>query len=149
MNAVISLIMRQMRVPLLILLTVYTVAIVGMTLVPGRDPNGNIWYMSFFHAFYFVSYMGTTIGFGELPYPFSDAQRMWTLFSMYTTVIAWIYAIGSVLSLVQDEALKRIITEERFARAVRSIHQPFYLICGYGDTGRALVSALDNALFAL
>jgi len=117
-----------------------------MTLMPGVDSQGNPWRMNFFEAHYFVSYMGTTIGFGELPYPFSNTQRMWVILSMYMTVIAWIYAIGVLLALVQDEALRRAIVESRFTRAVSNIHEPFYLICGYGDTGRALVSALEKRL---
>jgi len=146
MNTVIYLIMRRMRIPLLVLLTVYTVAIIGMTLMPGIDDQGNPWRMNFFEAYYFVSYMGTTIGFGELPYPFSNIQRMWVTLSLYMTVIAWIYAIGALLSLVQDKALRNTIVESRFARAVGNIHEPFYLICGYGDTGSALVSCLEKRL---
>lgn len=141
---VVFLIMRKMRPPLLVLISVYTLALVGMTLMPGRDAQGQIWYMDFFHAFYFVSYMGTTIGFGEIPYAFSGAQRMWATFSLYLTVVAWIYAIGSLLTLVQNEALQRAIVERRFARTVKRIHEPFYLICGYGDTGGALVRALGE-----
>ena len=144
MNTIVFLVMRRMRLPLLVLLTVYTMAVVGMTLIPGVDDKGNTWYMDFFHAFYFVSFMGTTIGFGEIPYEFSVAQRMWVTVSLYMTVIAWIYAIGTLLTLVQDEALRRIVIEKRFARATRNIHEVFYLICGYGDTGRALVSALEK-----
>jgi len=144
MNSIIFLIMRRMRLPLMILLTVYALAMVGMTLVPGVDDQGNVWYMDFFHAFYFVSYMGTTIGFGEIPYAFTGAQRMWATFSLYLTVVAWIYAIGTLLALAQDEALQRTITESRFSSTVSNIHEPFYLICGYGDTGTALVSALEE-----
>jgi voltage-gated potassium channel len=144
MNTVIFLVMRRMRLPLLVLLTVYTVAIVGITLIPGVDDKGNTWYMDFVHAFYFVSFMGTTIGFGEIPYEFSVAQRMWVTVSLYMTVVAWIYAIGTLLTLIQDEALQRIVTEKRFARAANYIHEPFYLVCGYGDTGHALVSALEK-----
>jgi len=144
MNTILFLIMRRMRVPLLVLLIVYAVAIVGMTLIPGVDDQGNLWYMDFFHAYYFVSYMGTTIGFGEIPYPFSEAQRMWVILSLYMTVIAWIYAIGALLSLIQDDALRHVMIENRFARMVKNIHEPFYLICGYGDTGSALVSSLEE-----
>ncbi|MDM8562040.1 NAD-binding protein, partial [Candidatus Marithioploca araucensis] len=144
MNTILFLIMRRMRLPLLVLLIVYTVAIVGMTLIPGVDDQGNLWYMDFFHAYYFVSYMGTTIGFGEIPYPFSEAQRMWVILSLYMTVIAWIYAIGALLSLIQDDALRHVMIENRFAWMVKNIHEPFYLICGYGDTGSALVSSLEE-----
>ncbi len=136
--------MRKMRVPLLVLLTVYTIAIVGMTLIPGKDAAGQYWRMDFFHAFYFVSYMGTTIGFGEIPYEFTDAQRLWAIFSMYLTVISWFYAIGALLALVQDAALRAVIKERKFANTVRNLHQPFYLVCGYGDTGHALVCALEE-----
>ncbi|OAD21131.1 TrkA-N domain-containing protein, partial [Candidatus Thiomargarita nelsonii] len=91
MNTIIFWVMRRMRVPLLILLTAYTVAMVGMTLIEGVDAQGQPWRMDFFHAFYFVSFMGTTIGFGEIPYEFSSAQRMWVTLSLYMTVVAWIY----------------------------------------------------------
>ena len=144
MNTIIFLIMRRMRIPLLVLLSVYGMAIIGMTLIPGVDDQGNFWRMSFFHAYYFASYMGTTIGFGEIPYAFSDAQRMWVTISLYMTVIAWFYAIGTLLSLVQDDALKQAIVENNFTRMINNIHEPFYLICGYGDSGRALVSALEE-----
>lgn len=146
MNTIIFLILRRMRTPLLVLLTVYALAIVGMTMMPGLDDQGNPWQMNFFEAFYFVSYMGTTIGFGELPYPFSNTQRMWVTLSLYMTVIAWIYAIGTLLALIQDDALRKAIVESRFARTVSNINEPFYLICGYGDTGSALVTALEKRL---
>ena len=61
--------------------------------------------MGFFDAFYFMSYTATTIGFGELPYPFTDAQRLWVTVTIYLTVIGWAYAIGSLLALLQDRAL--------------------------------------------
>ncbi len=144
MNTILFLVMRRMRVPLLVLLAAYTIAVIGMTLVPGVDNEGRPWRMDFFHAFYFVSYMATTIGFGEIPYEFSGAQRIWVTISLYMTVVAWVYAIGTLLTLVQDEALRRAFIENRFAHTVAHIHEPFYLVCGYGDTGRALVSALEE-----
>ena len=39
--------------------------------------------MSIFHAFYVMSYTATTIGFGEVPHPFNDAQRLWVTFAIY------------------------------------------------------------------
>jgi voltage-gated potassium channel len=137
-------IMRRMRTPLLVLLFVYTVAILGLTLVQGVDDQGRPWTMSFFHAFYVVSYTATTIGFGEIPYTFSEAQRLWVSVTLYLTVIAWIYAIGVLLNLIQNQAFQRVVVANRFARMVKRIHEPFYLICGFGDTGKALVRALTD-----
>ncbi|MCP5419081.1 MAG: potassium channel protein [Gammaproteobacteria bacterium] len=141
---VIFLVLRRMRMPLLVLISVYAISIGGLVLMPGMDDQGNPWRFDFFHAFYFISYTGSTIGFGEIPYAFSSAQRLWTTVAMYLTVIGWLYAIGTILTLLQDPAFKRAVTEQRFARGVRRLKVPFYLICGYGETGSLLVRALNR-----
>lgn len=144
MNSFIFLIFRRMRRPLLTLLVVYSVAVLGLVLIPGRDADGNVWHMSFFHAFYFVSYMGTTIGFGEIPHEFVDAQRFWIIFCIYATVISWIYAIGTVLALVQDKTFQGALAQMRFMAKVRRFNEPFFLIAGYGQTGHELVRSLTR-----
>ena len=144
MTNIIFLIFRRMRVPLIVLVISYNLAALGMVLIPGQDDQGNPWHMGFFHAFYFVSYMSTTIGFGELPYTFTDAQRLWVMFSIYATVVAWIYSIGTLITLLQDYAFRQALVEMRFARRIRRLREPFYLICGYGETGSALVEALSD-----
>ena len=144
-NSAIFLILRRMRMPLIMLVSSYAISILGMTLVPGVDAQGNpASPMDFFHAFYFISYTATTIGFGELPGVFSEAQRAWATFTIYLTVIVWLYSIGSILTLLQDPAIRRTIRESRFNRAVRGLRQPFYIVCGYGETGALLMRALDS-----
>lgn len=138
MSDIFFLVLRRFRVPLIILITVYAVASFGMTLIPGVTANGDVWYMSFFHAFYFVSFMGTTIGFGEIPHEFTDAQRAWVLVCIYTSVISWLYAIGNMLTLLQDETFQRAVSHRAFQRNIERIALPFYIICGYGETGRII-----------
>ena len=82
-------------------------AISGLTLIPGPDADGNPWRMGLFHALYFVSFMSTTIGFGEIPYEFTDGQRLWVMFCIYATVVVWIYAIGTLIALLQDKTFHR------------------------------------------
>lgn len=142
MNQVIFIFLRRMRTPLLVLIAAYAVSVFGFVLIPGMDDQGQPWRMDFFHAFYFVSYMATTIGFGEVPYDFTVAQRMWAVFSIYLSVIAWLYAIGKILSLVQDPAFRQAVTEQSFTRSVRNLREPFHIVCGYGDTGALLVRAM-------
>ncbi len=142
MNQVIFLILRRMRAPLVVLIVAYAISILGLVLITGSDDQGNPWQMDFFHAFYFVSYMATTIGFGEIPYAFNEAQRMWTVLAVYLTVIGWLYAIGKILSLIQDSAFKQAVVEQAFARGVRRMAEPFYIVCGYGDTGSLLVRSM-------
>jgi len=142
MHNIIYLLLRRMRLPLIVVILAYAVSILGMVLIPGVDDQGNPWRMDFFHAFYFVSFMGSTIGFGEIPYPFTDAQRAWTTVAMYTTVLAWLYAIGTLFTLVQDRGLRGIVNYTVFTRNVHAIREPFYIICGLSDAGNLLVGEL-------
>jgi voltage-gated potassium channel len=144
MDNIVFLIFRRMRAPLLALIAVYSVAMLGMVLIPGQDADGNVWHMDFFHAFYFVSFMASTIGFGEIPHAFNSAQRLWVSFSIFFTVVVWLYSIGTLLTLLKDETFQRALAERRFARKIKRLCDPFYLVCGYGQTGEALVRSLTE-----
>ncbi|MCC5812523.1 MAG: NAD-binding protein [Ectothiorhodospiraceae bacterium] len=144
MRDVFPLFLRRMRTPLIAVISAYAIAVLGFTLIPGTDDQGNTWRMSFFQAFYVVSYTGSTIGFGEVPYAFSNAQRLWTTVSIYLTVIAWLYSVGTIISLLQDQTFRQAVIRSGLRRSLRQISEPFYLVCGYGDTGRLLVRALTE-----
>ena len=101
MNSIFFLILRRLRAPLITLIVSYGIAVFGFTLMPGLDAEGRPWHMSIFEAFYVISYTATTIGFGEIPYAFSQDQRLWMTFSIYLTVISWFYAIGKIIALAQ------------------------------------------------
>ena len=137
-------VLRFMRGPIFTLIFVYAVGITGMALIPGVDADGNPARMNLFHAFYFFTYTATTTGFGEIPTEFSDAQRLWAILCIYMGVVAWLYAIGTVFRLVQNPHFLQALNEHRFARRVRAIRQPFYIICGFGDTGSLLARGLSD-----
>lgn len=144
MNVVTSLILRQMRTPFIVLILGYSITILGMVITPGMDDQGNAYYLSFFDAIYFISFTATTIGFGEIPYPFTPAQKMWVLITIYITVISWFYAVGKILSLIQDPAFKEAAKQSLYARNLNNIHETMILICGFGETGHALIKALTE-----
>jgi len=144
MNPVTSLILRQMRAPLIVVVAVFSIATLGMVLIPGVDDQGNVWRMDFFHALYFVSFTATTIGFGEIPYPLTDAQRLWALITIFFSVVGWFYAISKIISLVQTPIFKKAVIHSNFKRSLNQIHEDFYLVCGYGETGTDLVEWLAN-----
>ncbi|MEH6576759.1 MAG: NAD-binding protein [Amphritea sp.] len=142
MNDIFYLLLRRLRMPLITLIVIYSVTTVGFVLIPGQDDQGNVWHMDFFHAIYFVSFMGSTIGFGEIPYAFTSAQRAWTLVSIYATVIAWLYSIGSMLALFQEPVFGKMLRRRSFVNEVNNFHEPFYLVCGYRVTGSVIVAKL-------
>jgi len=136
--------LRHMRAPLIFLIAIFAVSVGGLVLIPGVDAQGNPWRMDFFHALYFISYTATTIGFGEIPHPFTDAQRLWVIFCIFLSVVGWAYAISKLFAVIQERGFKQALTGQRFEHAVKRLGEPFYLICGYGETGQLLARSLDH-----
>jgi voltage-gated potassium channel len=139
----IFLVLRRMRTPLIVLIVIFAVSVLGLKLIPGQDAQGNPSRLGFFDAFYVMSYTASTIGFGEIPHPFTYAQRMWVTVAIYLTVIGWAYAIGSLLALLQDRAFRQAVALQQFRRKVSRLREPFLLIAGYGRTGELLGHAFD------
>ena len=124
MNSVFFLVLRRMRAPLVGLIAIYAVSVLGLTLVPGVDAEGRVAApLSFFHAFYFISYTATTIGFGEIPHAFSDAQRLWVIICIYLTVAGWTYTLLTLLALLQDKGFQNTLVANRFAWDAESLRE--------------------------
>lgn len=144
MGSIFFIALRQLRLPLILIITIYAISIAGLVLIPGQSATGEPLHLSFFDAFYFVSYTATTIGFGEIPWSFTQAQRLWVTFIIYSSVVGWTFLIGGLLRLANDTAFQHAIIAARFARTVRFIREPFYIVCGLGETGKEIVQALDR-----
>jgi Trk K+ transport system NAD-binding subunit len=144
MPSSIFLVLRRMRAPLLTVIVVYAISITGLVVIPGVDPAGNRQPLDFLHAFYVISYTATTIGFGEIPHAFTPAQRLWVTACIYMTVVAWSFAFVKMLALFQDRWFLQAIAEQRFKFRVRRLAEPFYLVCGYGQSGSLVCRALDD-----
>ena len=126
---------RRLRAPIITLVLIFAVGISGLVLIPGAAENGAPWHMTFAEAFYFMSYTATTIGFGEIPRGFSANQRLWVTLLIFASVVGWAYLVASLLAIARDSAFRSAIEEARFARAIRRLREPFYLVCGFGETG--------------
>lgn len=122
----------------------YAISVAGLALIPGVDGEGHRAPMSIFHAFYVMSYTATTIGFGEIPYPFTDAQRLWVTFAIYLSVTGWAYTLGSVIALANDAPFRALMARGLFNWRARGIGEPFYVLCGYGQSGARLARAMDR-----
>ena len=133
-----------MRTPMYVLIATFSISILGMVLIPGVDDQGRPYHLSFFDAFYFVSYMATTIGFGESPYQFTYPQKLWVGFTIYLTVIGWLYAIGSIITLVQDKVLAAQIALAQFQRKIKKMDEPFIIFVGYNSMTKAIIDRLTS-----
>jgi Trk K+ transport system NAD-binding subunit len=146
MSDVLYLIMRRMRAPLIALIVIFASCTAGLALTPGNpDPvTGENTYLTFFDALYVISYTATTIGFGEIPQPFSTAQRMWMTLSIYVSVIGWYYALVTMVALVTEGTFQRALRMGRFTKRIQGLREAFYIICGAGETGTLICQGLDR-----
>jgi len=144
MNDIVWLTMRRLRTPLIVMILAYFLSVVAMVLVPGVDQLGQPTRVTFLEAAYFVAILSTTIGFGEVPNPFTDAQRLLVFLIIFPNVVAWLYSIGTILGLFLDSEFKAVLRRARFARRVRGLGEPFYIVCGFGNSGSMIVRGLLN-----
>jgi Trk K+ transport system NAD-binding subunit len=142
MNDIVWLTMRRMRTPLIISILVYNLSVFGMVMIPGRDELGNAIQVGYLDAAYFVAYMATTIGFGEIPAPFTGAQRLYVLIIMLPNVVAWIYSAGTIIGMFLDPQFQAVLARSRFTQRVANLHHGFFIVCGFGNTGQMIVRAL-------
>ena len=132
-------ILQKLRTPLLVIIVTYSIAILGMVLIPGLDDDGKVYHLTFFDAFYFVSYMASTIGFGESPYAFTYAQKLWVSFCIYLTVVGWFYGVGALVSAVTDRTLKFELMRSSFRKKVRDIQSDFVIVLGYSYVNSEII----------
>ncbi len=137
-------IIRRMRTPFIVIIVTFAITILGLVIIPGVDAQGRPYHMSFLDAFYFVTFMASTIGFGEIPYEFTYAQRLWVLFSIYIAVIGWFYAIGALVALIQDKQLIEQLRLAKFSRKIKDLKEPFVIILGYNSTTKELIHKLNE-----
>ena len=134
--------MRRMRTPIITVILVYFFSIIALMAVTGVDDTGNSYRMSFLDAAYFMAILQTTIGFGEIPFSFTPSQRMLVFWLLLPNVVAWLYSIGTLLGLILDKQFQAAFRRNRFNQQVRWIKEPFYIVCGFGNTGSMTVSGL-------
>ena len=142
MNDIVWLTMRRMRTPLIVLILVSSLSILGLVLIPGEDASGRVVHMDFLHAAYIIAILATTIGFGEVPEVFTEAQRLYVIIIIFPNVIAWVYSIGTILSLFLDQQFRAVLQRAQFNRKIRWIRGGFYIVCGFGNTGNMIVRGL-------
>lgn len=139
-NSSLFIILHKMRIPFLVIIITYTIAIVGLILIEGVDSEGNPYHMGIFDAFYFITYTATTIGFGETPYVFTYSQRIWVTFSIYLTVLGWFYGIGSLVSLLQNKLFLQEIERAKFSRQIKDMKEKFIIILGYNQITSEIIA---------
>ncbi|WP_462419011.1 NAD-binding protein [Kytococcus sp. Marseille-QA3725] len=134
--------LRRMRGPLLMVIAVFTVSVLGLSLMPGVDANGDPRRLTVFDSLYVMSYTATTIGFGEVPNEFTIPQRMWVMGSIFASVFTWTFAVTSLFSILSAPGFREAMAELRLMRTLHRTREPFYIVVGHGQAGSAVAEGL-------
>jgi Trk K+ transport system NAD-binding subunit len=138
------LVLSKLRLPLICLTGMYFVSALGFILIPGITDTGETYHMSIFNAIYVTAYTTTTVGFGEIPYPWTEYQRLWGSFVTVFGVSLWIFSIGQIIVLMQNKHIQYKFNMIRFKRELNLMKSDFYIVCGYGNTGKKLVELMGK-----
>lgn len=144
MNDIIWLTIRRLRVPLIVLIIIFFLSALGLVLIPGEDADGQSVQLSYLDAVYFLAILATTIGLGEIPYAFTNAQRLYVFLIVFPNVAVWLYSFGTILGLLLDPQFRNVMRRSRFERRVAALPHKFFIVCGFGNTGSMIVDALQR-----
>jgi voltage-gated potassium channel len=65
--------------------------------------------------------------------------KPWAPLATYLGLAGWAYVVANLAGLRTDPNFREALTRQRFAARIRDRTAPFYIVCGYGDIGNALV----------
>ena len=111
----IFLIMRRMRAPLIVLIVIFAVSVLGPDADPGPGRAGPAVADGLFRRVLLHELHRVDDRIRRVPVPVHVRQRMWVTFAIYLTVIGWAYAIGSLLTLLQDRAFRHALALQQFS----------------------------------
>ncbi|MEA3498411.1 MAG: NAD-binding protein [Campylobacterota bacterium] len=134
-----NILLYRMRKPFLVLVLTFSISIIGLLIIDGVDNNGEVYKLTIFDAFYFVTYTATTIGFGETPYAFTYSQRLWVSFTVYLSVLGWFYSIGTLISIFQDKLFLTELARGKFGRQIKALEEKYIIVLGYNHTTNEII----------
>lgn len=115
------------------------VVFVALVVLLGRDgyvdATGDP--ISFLDALYYASVTVTTTGYGDITAISPGARLAATILILPARILFLILVVGTTVEVLTDQSRQLLLTS-RWRRNVNN----HYLICGYGSTGRAVVSDL-------
>lgn len=136
-----DILLKRLTLPLIIVVITFSVALVGLTLIPGEIVDGVENKLSFSEAFYFVLYTATTIGYGEIVH-FSYLQQLWVVFTIIFTVISWFYILSTIVGLMTNEYFIGIKETRRSLIRIKNIREEIVVFVGYSTTYYRLIKKL-------
>ncbi|MSQ02971.1 MAG: potassium channel protein [Myxococcales bacterium] len=124
---------RELRLPVSLILAVLLVGILGFRIVEGWTWLDSAW---------MALITMTTIGFGEV-HPLTQAGRLFAMVYILAAVGAGGYAVAQLSGYLMDGRFALHLRNQRRARHMKALRK-HYIVVGYGRLGREVVEDLRH-----
>ena len=97
---------------------------------------------TFIESLYMTFITATTVGFGEVR-PLSTAGRQFTILLIVTSIATVGYSLSIIVTYIFEGQIVHALKERRMRRNIGRM-KDHYIICGYGDVGKAVAAELKR-----
>jgi len=126
-----NLILREILVPLLIILSILIIGFWGFILIEDISP---------LQSLYMLVITLATIGYGDVV-PLTDVGKVFTICIVISSFTVGIYSIGKISAFFAEGELLNILKQRKMNKVLNSM-KGHYIICGYGKTGKRVLDDL-------
>ena len=126
-----SLILRELLVPILIILSILIIGFWGFIIIEDISP---------LQSLYMLVITIATIGYGDVV-PITDVGKVFTICIILSSFTAGIYSIGKISAFFAEGELSNILKQRKMNKVLDSM-KGHYIICGYGKTGKRVLDDL-------
>jgi len=128
-----KLLQSKINTTLLLVAAVLTVGTLGYIFVSGY---------SFVDALYMTVITITTVGFGEVQ-PFSEGEKLFTVFLILTSISILGYALSSFSEYVVSGKIFDYYNRRKVEKQIQQL-KGHTIVCGYGRNGKQAIQKLKN-----
>ncbi len=125
------LVLRELLVPLLIILFILIIGFWGFILIEGLSPLKSLYMLVITFA---------TIGYGDIV-PISDTGKVFTICIVISGFTAGLYSIGKISAFFAEGELSNLLKQRKMNKLLDTM-KGHYIVCGYGKTGKRVLEDL-------
>ena len=126
-----DLILRELLVPMLIILFILIIGFWGFIFIEGLSPLKSLYMLVITFA---------TIGYGDIV-PITDLGKVFTICIVISGFTAGVYSIGKISAFFAEGELSNLLKQRKMNKVLDTM-KGHYIVCGYGKTGRRVLDDL-------
>ncbi len=126
-----QLILRELLVPMLIILSILLIGFLGFIFIEGLSPLKSLYMLVITFA---------TIGYGDVV-PMTDVGKVFTICIVISGFTAGLYSIGKISAFFAEGELSNLLKQRKMNKVLDTM-KGHYIVCGYGKTGKRVLDDL-------